>query len=468
MAYPLKLSETVNKMATQDSATLNWDVIVNYSVPAINQLLAETFKDESKKQIKDIKFDIAVPNPLDDNVEVPIHYKFGLASPLLSFNPRGTEGPTCNLSFPVVGGTVAVEGSKSDVTVPSGLYTLFFGTLNLRTASGTAVTDPNSDDQTYIFHNGADGKEGYVVIDLPTSKSLMVDVLIDESSKVTHVRNIDSYIPFIAAEIKSKLHNHEEYKHIRYEIARINAHTPPHGMVQLVPKIFQFDAFVPSDTVKDGDIGILTLFIQTRNTNHGTVRNRSTAWEAQWRTSLECSPIPKDKAVSIIFNKSMVYESVIKPALEIASFSGVGLNDTTGSFEVRIDTGKQVHRDKYYHKIGDSFGYEIYKAEAVDVTLPPLMLTLKEDAGSPTYATSWEWDYACKWVHVSAGPSGIAGAIVERKTNGTTTVTHTTQDQHPKVITLLDDYSLKMDCSVSKNNWDVEYKPEDRTAWERF
>ncbi|KAH7885632.1 hypothetical protein F5I97DRAFT_1929040 [Phlebopus sp. FC_14] len=379
MAYPLKLSETIDKMATQYSATLNWDVVVNYScfsrtVPAINKLLAETFKTESKTQIKDIEFDIVVPNPLEDNVEVPIHYKFGLASPLHSFNPRGTDGPTCNLSFPVVGGTVAVEGSKSDVTVPSGLYTLFFGALNLRTASGTAVTDLNSDNQTYVFHNGADGKEGYVVIDLPTSESLTVVILIDESSKATHVRNIDSYIPFIAAEIKNKVHNHGEYKNIRYEIARVNGYTPPHGVVQLVPKIFQFGAFVPSDTAKDGDFAILTLFIRTSNTNRGTVRNLSTALEAQWRTSLECSPIPKDKTASIIFNKSMVYESMIK----------------------QIDTGKQVHRDKYYHQIGDSFGYDIYKAEAVDVTLPPLKLTLKEDAGSPTYATSWEWDYACK------------------------------------------------------------------------
>ncbi|KAH7885569.1 hypothetical protein F5I97DRAFT_1414257 [Phlebopus sp. FC_14] len=469
MAHPISLANTVDKMATKASATLNWDVVVNYSVPAINGLLAETFKSESTKQIKDIEFDIAVPNPFKHGETVPIHYKFGLAAPLLSFNPRGTEGPTCDLSFPIVWGTVAVKGGDTD-TVPSGLYTLVFGALNLRTASGTAVTDPKSDDQSYVFH---DSKEGYVVIDLPTSKSLTVNISIDEASKATHVTNIDSYIPFITVSIQKLLHNHGKYQDIRYEIARVNSHTPPPDMMQLKPKSFRFDAFLPSDTAKPGDIGVLSIFIQTRDTNHGTQNDLSTAWEAQWRTSLLCSPIPEGETSSIILNKSMVYESVIKPALEAAKFSGKGLSDTTGSLQLQIDTGKRVHRDKFYYKVpgSDALGYEWYKADPIDVTLPPLTLTLKENSGSPTYTTSWEWQYSCKWQYDDAGPTGIAGSVQDHITDGTTTAIHKVPkdaDTHPKVTTLLDDYSLKMDCSISKSDWSVTFKPEDRGGWDRF
>ncbi|KAH7885595.1 hypothetical protein F5I97DRAFT_1811425 [Phlebopus sp. FC_14] len=167
----------------------------------------------------------------------------------------------------------------------------------------------------------------------------------------------------------------------------------------------------------------------------------------------------------------MVYESVITPALEAAKFSGKGLSDTTGSLEVKIDTGKRVQRDQYYYKIDASLGYTAYKAAAIDVTLPPLTLTLKENSGSPTYATSWEWQYSCKWEYHDAGPSGIAGSIQDHVTEGTTTAIHTLPkdpNTHPKVTTLLDDYSLKMDCSVSKGDWKVTFKPEDRGGWDKF
>ncbi|KAH7885603.1 hypothetical protein F5I97DRAFT_1811064 [Phlebopus sp. FC_14] len=169
----------------------------------------------------------------------------------------------------------------------------------------------------------------------------------------------------------------------------------------------------------------------------------------------------------------MVYESVIKPALEAAKFSGKGLSDTTGSLEVKIDTGKRVHRDKFYYKVpgSDAFGYEWYKADAIDVTLPPLTLTLKENSGYPTYATSWEWQYSCKWEYDDAGPTGIDGSIQDHITDGTTTAIHTLPkdpNAHPKVVTLLDDYSLKMDCSISKDDWKVTFEPEKRSAWEKF
>ncbi|KAH7881761.1 hypothetical protein F5I97DRAFT_1818388 [Phlebopus sp. FC_14] len=146
----------------------------------------------------------------------------------------------------------------------------------------------------------------------------------------------------------------------------------------------------------------------------------------------------------------MVYESVITPALEAAKFAGKGLSDTTGSLEVKIDTGKRVQRDQYYYKIDGSLGYTAYKAAAIDVTLPPLTLTLKENSGSPTYATSWEWQYSCKWEYHDAGPSGIAGSIQDHVTEGTTTAIHT------------------MDCSVSKGDWSVTFKPEDRGGWDKF
>ncbi|KAH7885609.1 hypothetical protein F5I97DRAFT_1928994 [Phlebopus sp. FC_14] len=400
--------------------------------------------------------DIAVPDPLSPK-DIPIHYKLGLGAPFISFNPRGTEGPTCDLSFPIVDGSVAVEGGGTD-TVPSDLYTLVFGALSLRTASGTEVADPKSNDQTYVFQDGKDANQGYVVVDLPASKFLAVNILINESSKATHIRYIDSYIPFMTASIQDELHSHGKHQNIRYEIARVNAHTPPPGMMQLQPKSFRFDAFLPPDTAEHGDVGVLTLFIQTRDTNYGTQSNLSTAWEAQWRTKLHCSPIPAGETSSIIFNKNMVYESVIKPTLEAAKFTAKGLSDTTGSLEVKIDTGKRVNRNKFYYKSSGSDTYTSYSGDPIDVTLPPLILTLKENAGSPTYATSWEWH----------GPWGIS---LDHEKHGTMTATHTLPkdpNQNPKVLSLLDDYSLKIDCPISEDDWNVSFKVDDWSDWQIF
>ncbi|KAH7885600.1 hypothetical protein F5I97DRAFT_1418667 [Phlebopus sp. FC_14] len=178
------------------------------------------------------------------------------------------------------------------------------------------------------------------------------------------------------ASIQNLLHSHGKYQDIRYQIARVSSYTPPVGMIELQPKYFQFDAFLPDNTSN----GILSIFIQTRDTNYGTQSQLWRAWEDQWILKLLCSPIPEGETSSIIFNKNMVYESVIEPALEAAKFSGKGLSDTTGSLEVKIDTGKLIHRDKFSYVVpGDhTLGETKYGADAVDVTLPPLTLTLTE------------------------------------------------------------------------------------------
>ncbi|KAH7881756.1 hypothetical protein F5I97DRAFT_1810475 [Phlebopus sp. FC_14] len=144
----------------------------------------------------------------------------------------------------------------------------------------------------------------------------------------------------------------------------------------------------------------------------------------------------------------MMYETVIRPALQASNFVSEELNDTTGSLEMKIDTGKRVHRDSFRYDVPGSsaLSYEWYKADAIDVTLPPLTLTLKESLGSPTYLATWEWQYSCKWAYDDAGPSGAYGAVEDHVTKGTTTGIHT----------------------LPKNDWNVTFKPEDRSGWDSF
>ncbi|KAH7885599.1 hypothetical protein F5I97DRAFT_1811035, partial [Phlebopus sp. FC_14] len=124
---------------------------------------------------------------------------------------------------------------------------------------------------------------------------------------------------------------------------------------------------------------------------------------------------------------------------------------------LQVDTRKRVRRDKFYYKVpgSDAFEYEWYKADPIDVTLPPLTLTLKENSGSPTYAISWEWQYSCKWRYVRAGPSGVGGSVQDHITDGTTTAIHTLPkdpNTHPKLA----------------SDWKVTFKPEDRDGWDKF
>ncbi|KAH0832336.1 hypothetical protein J3R83DRAFT_13352 [Lanmaoa asiatica] len=473
MAYPKSVDETVWAMAQQTSTTLGWDVVVNYTESDINSLLSETFKDKSKEQITELQCEVTTLDPISAQYII-IHYDFKLAAPLLTFNSRSAQGPSCNLTLPIVGGTVRAEGGNP-VTIYPRRYSLVLGTLKLATAKGAADPVPTPYDKPFVI---PDKGQGCVVIDLPTSKDLTVNIDIDNSDpSVPPIPTIDVYKAMVRDAILELLH--VRYKHIRYEIARVKAIPPPSGTIQLKPKSFRFDAFLPSESPKPDDAGVLTLFIQTRDTNYGRENELATKWESQWRTDLTCSPIPRDQTASIIFSKDMIFETVIKPALKVANFEGT-LKDSVGSLQVGIETGKKVRRGEL-----DTIKKSVrYNVSPVSMDLPPLTLLLKEvrergvslfitlahgrdpqHAGSATYAISWEFKYDCEWViQVIIYP-------YPDPRYGTVTATHTVPKDAAKpaqVVEFLDDHSFKLKCSISKDDWGAKFSSSKASDWEEW
>ncbi|KAF8431465.1 hypothetical protein L210DRAFT_3560446 [Boletus edulis BED1] len=461
MAYPKSVTDTVEEMKKGSSMTLDWDVVVNYTESDINDLLYETFQDKSKAQLTEIKCRIKIPDIFNPSKYVYINYDFKLAAPLLNFNSRNAKGPSCNLSFPVVDGTARAEGGDPAIIRP-GRYSLVLGTLKLATAKGAADPDTKSYDQPFVIPDEG-SKQGCVVIDLPTSEDLTVDIKVDRNSSVPEIPILDSFIPNVCAAIKELLT--APGKAIRYEIARVKAIPPPSGTIQLKPKSFRFHAFLPSEAPKPTDAGVLTLFIQTRTKNDGMKEGLATEWERMWRNTLKCSPIPTSQTASIIFSKDMIYEIVFKPAIEAKKYTGT-LENSKGGMKMKINIGETAKRQGVNKIVKGKFGSSVrYYTAAVSKYLPPLELTLSEHADAAVYTLAWKFDYSFEWATQALPGVGTPPAPMY----GTVKATHTIpkdSNKHAKLVTFLDDYSFKLDCSVSKDDWGDKFEAEDPSGWE--
>ncbi|KAG6379340.1 hypothetical protein JVT61DRAFT_11800 [Boletus reticuloceps] len=252
MAYPKSVTDTVEGMKKETSVTLGWDVVVNYTFVArsfssqiltlhcsesdINNLLYETFKDKSKEQITEIKCKIKVLDITNPTNFIYVHYDFKLAAPLLNFNSRSAQGPSCNLTLPIIDGTVQPEGGELVIIRP-GRYSLVLGTLKLATAKGAADPDTKPYDDPFVIPDQG-SKQGCVVIDLPTSKDLTVDIKVDKNSSVPEIPILDPFIPNVCLEIEKFFRVPD--KAIRYEIARVKA--IPHPPARFSSKRYLSDS----------------------------------------------------------------------------------------------------------------------------------------------------------------------------------------------------------------------------------
>jgi len=234
---------------------------------------------------------------------------------------------------PVVGGKGKTT-TKKEIPIKRGVYTLHFKTLELASASGdnNNYTPPN---KSFVFPGN--NSDGFVVIDFRTSKSLMVDITAREGLPPgDYNKFIKAHKASLCDKIKTKLLT--EFLNVRYELARVKSDRPvAPGMVDLIPRSFRFAAYEPGKSVDT----VLSVFIQTRKSDNGEKERLDTSWDTQWCKTLQCSPIPTDHFASIIFNKHMIFDSVMRPALAKQDFSGK-LCDTLGNITLDIDTKKTV------------------------------------------------------------------------------------------------------------------------------
>ncbi|GJJ13685.1 hypothetical protein Clacol_007941 [Clathrus columnatus] len=230
------LSHIVTQMKTQATTTLGWDIVVNYNEEELNDLLAIAYHDseDPKTSIKEFK---------------------------------------C-LTIPILGGTA--ETDKSSQTIGDGVYILSLNNLELASArGGESCLVPTPADKPFVFPPTVEA-DGVVFINFATSNDLNIDIMSTGPGKcpkgfqdpgcVGRASFIDNHLGDLKNEIRRAFT--KEYTNIRYELARVSSKRPVNG-IQLVPKSFMFATYTPNETPTDEKDTILTLFIQTRDTNYG-------------------------------------------------------------------------------------------------------------------------------------------------------------------------------------------------------
>ncbi|KAK0703599.1 hypothetical protein B0T26DRAFT_506872 [Lasiosphaeria miniovina] len=386
----------------------------------------------------------------EDGDDYDINYEFNLGPPTIQFVDTRTT-PVCDLTIDIVGGKAWTKKKSLDIT--SGVYTLHLDNFELATANGGNDSTNYTDAATPFVFPADNPTDGVVVIDLPSSKSLAVTI--DTNTTSNTVVFIEKHKSQIGDRLKAKLRT--DYSSVRLELARVASSPPPSAdCVQLQPRSFMFTTYNPPSS--SGSEVLLSLLIQTRDGNNPGVReDLADAWNNRWRHDLGCSPVSSGHTASIIFNKQMIHDSMIKPTLKDQTFDST-LVDTEGSLEISVSTGKKVHRDRYY-KHRDNM--EEWTVSEINVTLPDLHLQLHE---TPEHKAEcygrWSYQYSFDWSHYIAGEYPV-------NEYGSVTVTNDL-NKALSIFTIADDDTIDVQCSISKADWTVEMTPDDPSFWDAF
>ncbi|KAJ7713645.1 hypothetical protein B0H14DRAFT_3016137 [Mycena olivaceomarginata] len=433
-------------MKTMKTATLNWDVVVSFCETEINRLLASDFEATDTKQIKDIACEFTGTN--EDASPYKIEFKLELSAPLISFSETRTTA-VCSLAAPIAGGYG--KTSKKTLPIKKDVYTLHFKDLELASASGddNSCTPPN---QSFVFSRNQYPSDGFVVIDLNTSKSLTVDITTADVAADDHNNFIKAHSASLCRELKTKFRT--DFLNVRYKIARVKSLPVPDGMVQLRPLSFRFAAYKPDGPAET----VLSLFIQTRKEDTGE------------KNDLDHNGTPNGAQIfgtaSIIFYKDMIFDSVMKPALAKQICDGqFKLINTIGNITLDVDTKKTLKRRKFEDPERFPRVHETKKTVSeINITLPPLILKFYSEDGSRICCSrTWKYEYAFNWSYDVIEP----GCSVHQ--SGQVKATHELKNNVTSFESFLDDYSVKMECSVDAEMWaKVDLKPENLWFWEHI
>ncbi|GJJ13686.1 hypothetical protein Clacol_007942 [Clathrus columnatus] len=466
------LSHIVTQMKTQATTTLGWDVVVNYNEEELNDLLAIAYHDseDPKTSIKEFKCSLIATNEEGD--DYTIRYKFLFGVPLLKFIATYTK-PVCSLIIPILGGTA--ETDKSSQTIGDGVYSLSLNNLELASAQGgESCLVPTPADKPFVFPPAIEA-DGVVFINFAASKDLYIDIAFTGPDKcpkgsqdpgcVGRASFIDNHMGNLKDKIRYIFT--KEYTNIRYELARVSSKRPVNG-IQLVPKSFMFATYTPNETPTDEKDTILTLFIQTRDTNYGMQSGLNLSWNHLWTQTLDCPPIPSGKTASIILDKGMVFTTMIEPAMKEQNYS-CQINDTKGYVQLQVFTGEKVNEpeDKTERWIGPlkSIFTQTIRHNPIYVVLSPLLLVIEQsdsNNGSCCRGT-WTYEYTFNW----STHTDRYNDMPEKNRHGTVTVENTLNKAFP-AIGLADDYTMKIRFLIEKDDWNVETKPHDPTFWDEL
>lgn len=185
------------------------------------------------------------------------------------------------------------------------------------TMSGSTGEFTDSDHPFVFPATGSDSAA--VVVDMRLSPESQFSVQFIRGPGPYPNPQVDAHVSDIEDGIRKHFTNPANVSSIQYKLASINPAPPPAGYVTLYPKSFRFAAYHSEKYPTT----VLSLFIQTSDDTSGIQVDLQQNWTGQWVHSYDAPPVPDTHSTSILFNSTMMHNTVVVPALNA---SGVGVD----------------------------------------------------------------------------------------------------------------------------------------------
>lgn len=440
----LKLEEIVKQMGTEpNNSTLGWDVVVNYKESEINDLLEESYNNDPESHVKEL--DLKLTGYDQDANPYTICFHFELGPPRIKFVGEGIH-PSCELYIPINGGQTKTSTQTLDIY--AGAYEIRLMSLLMATMSGS-TGELTEGGKPFIFP--PQGSEtAAVTIDLRASSDSEFAVQMNKVSEDESIQNkqVNAHLGDLEKQTRAYFVDPENVTSIQYKLASVDSTPPPDGYIALHPKSFLFAAY-RSETYPTT---ILSLFIQTSETATGIQADLQQHWTGQWVHDYNVAPVPETHSASIIFNSTMMHNTVISPAFKAADVDAdAPLFEAGKGLVYKIRTNKIIEEEAFEEGLNHFDGFKVDLNDD-DKTL---RLTLGQNDKPEEPAVGYvNWNYTYKFDYGTTrfvpNPAGGTTAVDD---GGSCTVKNSLSKESA-FSSKLSDGTLDMDLAISQDDWD--------------
>lgn len=354
--------------------------------------------------------------------------------------------------------------------ISPGAYSVLVSEIPLGTANGTvdAARNPQDADKSFQFPSDKD-TTGVVTLRLgTTATAITVDIKVLDKSK----QNVWMKSAFLQTAIRTALLDPSVGGSITWDIGHVTSKVA--GSNSLSPKSFQFATYSKKDDLTSESI--LSLFIQTDTSRHGTVGEQLQAnWLTQWWTTYGVPPIPESYTASVIFNSDMLIGLMTKST----GMTFVRSSDEESGLKLTVKTGETFYVEKEDHESGTVWNRhsEIKvnldeEGKALRIAFDQKVRRLhysflisdidKEQKDTvPSIILNWDFTASMTW-----GTHWYKDSYWQ---NGTATITNKLKKQQNMDSSKLSEYEVHMDVGVSAGDWDTPKIVNDESSgWANF
>ena len=240
----------------------------------------------------------------------------------------------------------------------------------------------------------------------------------------------------------------------------------------LIPKSFRFAIYASANKTET----VLSLFIQTDDTQYGKIEALQADWIAQWDEKYKVTPIASPYTTSVIFNNRIiisfmdksVQEMTIQPSPDQPTGGGLKLTVLTGEFYY---IAGMRNTELYHQEARHDFYLSLYDgSNALHITLcqnvglyviySGIGILINEPKGNPNSApiALFHWCFSCdtewyEWAHPVSSHFGVV--VIANKLEKKVSV-----DDND-----LSNYLLHFDIGIDQSDWDKPDIQADRPEW---